>query len=229
MANARNSLPSAAERVKREQGVAARGWRAPFPAPIYPPSPPDSHYFPSVASFVGYSGSTQGQLKLTAIYCISIMVSRLSLSTPSPFPRLLLHRRVSCLSPPSPVSRPFPPLSTYVQHERARALHSRFTTSFMVHTVCESTQKYPTANYPASTTGGNCIIPRKLFRATRAHACMYMRNAASDFYASPESSLTRIGKHIFLSNAREVGIVRAISASTSLNLTYTRENIFVMP
>lgn len=114
MANARNSLPSAAERVRHGSRVQQRVERGRLSLP--PSAAPSA--FPSVASFVGHSGSTQGQLKLTAIYCISIMVS----PSPSPLPprpspsSLLLHHRVFSSSRRRRRRRLHFP-RTYVQHE----------------------------------------------------------------------------------------------------------------
>jgi len=96
---------------------------APFPAPVRLLFTPLT-----LRSFAGHSGSTQGQLKLTAIYCISIMVSHLPLRG-SPASRASY---CTIAAAPSPVS---PPHSTRATRELG--LHSRFTTSFMVHTVRE--------------------------------------------------------------------------------------------
>lgn len=136
---------------------------APFPCPR--PSPPSLPL--TLRSFAGYSASTQGQLKLTAIYCISIMVSPISpsprrLRIPRPFPRLLLHRRRTLPSLSLSSS-----LHVRVQHESSGCTVDLLRA--LGYTPCESTQKYPTANYPsrgARLYRGNCIIPRKL--STRA-------------------------------------------------------------
>lgn len=173
-ANSRNSLPSAAKRVRREarvqQGKVERRGGAPFPAVTHPLSLSLS-WPPSLAPLHGlfrgeHSGSTQGQLKLTAIYCISIMVSHL------PAPPCILLLCTAARPPRRPSSHL---LFRRTCNTRAR-LHSRFTTSFMVHTRRARvwrTQKDPTANYPRRLPRpGDCIIPRKLSRATRArNAC----------------------------------------------------------
>jgi len=172
MANARNSLPSAAGQTGA-QGAAARGRKgAPFPAPVrlLPPL--------TLRSFAGHSGSTQGQLKLTAIYCISIMVSHLPLRG-GPASRVPF-----CTAAYSPVS---PPHASRTRATRELGLYSRFTTSFMVHTVREhaevpygqlsaprgasamATVLFP-INYPgprAYTHAAIFTLPRKLVSASK--------------------------------------------------------------
>lgn len=178
MANARNSLPSAAERVRQErrmqeQGVAGRKG-APFPAPVRP--------LP-LLRYALSQGSTQRQLKLTAIYCISIMVSHLPLrggpASRAPF------RASYCIAAYPPVSSS---LHVRVQHESSGCTVDLLRALW--YTSCESTQKYPTANYPPRVYHGNCIIPRKLSRATRVHARMHAR-VTQRFLCFPESSLVR--------------------------------------
>lgn len=141
-ANARNSLPSAAERVRREQGAlrgrwAERGMRLSLaPARPWHPLPLSTPFrllfrraqwkhpgaiethghllhfnngFPS-PSFVGLPRVSLPTSRSTTAYL-----------SPAPIPSTLSH----------------PAATFHVRATREHGLHSRFTTSFMVHTVRE--------------------------------------------------------------------------------------------
>lgn len=175
MAYARNSLPSlrggtdaGQTREQSAAAAAARGKRVErgrlcllLSIPPHPhPPPPRTLLLPFRCLFRRAQWKHPGAIEThghllhfnNGFPSLSLSLS-LSFSFYPPAP-LTASPRILPLFPSPSASRPFRPLSAYVQHERTRALHSRFTTSFMVHTVYESTQKYPTANYPASTTGG---------------------------------------------------------------------------
>jgi len=199
------------ERGDGQRRPVGGGGRAPFPC-----SPTASPFYPSASTFAGHSGSSQGQLKLTAIYCISIMVSHL----PPPWGPFPPSRCAAAdLPPPPPPGPVIPstlsrPLSLRLRVRATRGdrwLHSRFTASFMVHTVREHAE-VPYGYLPprASNMERRLLFPVNYlgpgsYALTRVYACARTRaRAARRTLRSPEAR-SRVVRKSMNGRGRPIG------------------------
>lgn len=138
-------------------------------------------------SFLRHAGSTQGQLKLTAIYCISIMVSHPLGPSSTPLPKTPIH--------------PHPPTGcvprTCNNTRGCCTAHSRFTVSFMEHTGCEGERR--SNQWLTISSTNDCIIRCSLVPAT----CQQRAAETYDFMLPG-----KVVRGIPVSKGTDIGVTR---------------------
>lgn len=131
-------------------------------------------------------------MKLTAIYCISIMVSHLPRRA-APAPPSLLSLCTAVQPPRRRASLP-PSLSTYVQHESSAA-QSIYYELYGTHRA-SARRSTLRLTIPRVYRPGDCIIPRKLSRATRAYVCTRVTHAIFARFPVRPFASTRVNGHV---------------------------------